>query len=183
LPDEAAGCSLVVFGALALAPGVPALSASLTVTPTSVAVGTTLSVKGLRRHVRRRRLLDREGPEHLRRGRHLRPRDACSSFQVGTTGWAAGKYRIDGFEFTAKGAKRIDSVTLTVTYVTVTGARRNEPPLSSSADQVIPGAEPDRLISHDDACNRAGRRSGRDSTRAVGSPRNQRPGPEGPAPA
>jgi hypothetical protein len=107
--------SLVVLGALALAPGVLALSASLTVTPTSVGSGAPLNVNACVATSGDGGYLIVKGPNTFAEDVTFGPATPCSSFQVDTTGWAAGKYRIDGFEFTAKGAKRIGSVTLTVT--------------------------------------------------------------------
>ena len=56
-----------------------------------------------------------KGPNTFSQDYHFGPATPCSTFSVGTAGWAAGKYRINGYEFTPKGAKGIGSVTLTVT--------------------------------------------------------------------
>jgi hypothetical protein len=56
-----------------------------------------------------------KGPNATARDITFGPAAPCSSFDIDTTGWVAGKYTITGFEFTAKGAKRIGTATITVT--------------------------------------------------------------------
>ena len=56
-----------------------------------------------------------KGPNTFTQDITFGPAAPCSEFSVTTVGWVAGKYRINAFEFTTKGAKGIGSVTLTVT--------------------------------------------------------------------
>jgi hypothetical protein len=108
--------SLVAFGALALAPAVFALSASMTVRPASVASGTPRDVKACVATSGDPRLPDREGPDTFAQDITFRPAPAvlvlCRSTppagppaSIGSTASSSPR----------KGAKRIDSVTLTVT--------------------------------------------------------------------
>lgn len=108
--------SLVAIGALALSPNVLAGGAgSLTVTPSTVASGTALDVTACVVTSGDGGYLIAKGPDATARDITFGPATPCSSFQVDTTDWAAGKYRINGYEFTAKGAKGIGSATITVT--------------------------------------------------------------------
>jgi hypothetical protein len=97
--------------------------------------------------LRRRRLRDREGAEHLHPGLPLRPRDAVL------------------------GSKGIGSVTA---YRHVSDGNRGLAATSprSRARLVSDRCRADRPISNDDAWNRIGRRSGRASARALGSRRH-----------
>jgi hypothetical protein len=56
-----------------------------------------------------------KGPNTFAQDYFFSPAAPCSTFSIGTAGWVPGKYRINGYEFTAKGDKGIGSVTLTVT--------------------------------------------------------------------
>jgi hypothetical protein len=104
----------VLVGALALAPGVLA-AASLTVTPASVTSGGTFTVTACVATSGHGGYLIVKGPDTFTQDFSFGPATPCSTFEIGTAGWAAGKYRINGFEFTAKGAKGIGSATVTVT--------------------------------------------------------------------
>jgi len=103
-----------VVGALALAPGVLA-AASLTVTPTSITAGTPLSVEACVATSGDGGYLIVKGPGATTRDYTFGPATPCADSQIDTTGWAAGKYRVNGYEFTAKGSKGIGSATITVT--------------------------------------------------------------------
>ena len=107
--------SLLACGALA--PG--ALGAggagSLTVTPTSIASGAPLHVEACVATSGDGGYLVVKGPNATARDITFGPATPCSTFDIDTTGWVAGKYRMNGFEFTAKGAKGIGSATITVT--------------------------------------------------------------------
>jgi hypothetical protein len=108
--------SLAAIGVLALSPNVLAGGAgSLTVTPSTVASGTALDVTACVVTSGDGGYLIAKGPDATARDITFGPATPCSSFQVDTTDWAAGKYRINGYEFTAKGAKGIGSATITVT--------------------------------------------------------------------
>jgi hypothetical protein len=109
--------SLLAVGALALAPGGLAAggAASLTITPASVPSGTLLNAKACVATSGDGGYLIAKGPGATARDISFGPATPCSSFQIDTTGWVAGKYRIDGYEFTAKGSKGIGSATITVT--------------------------------------------------------------------
>lgn len=108
--------SLAAIGVLALSPNVLAGGAgSLTVTPSTVASGTALDVTACVVTSGDGGYLIAKGPDATARDITFGPATPCSSFQVDTTDWAAGKYRINGYEFTAKGAKGVGSATITVT--------------------------------------------------------------------
>ena len=56
-----------------------------------------------------------KGPNTFSQDLFFGPVTGCSDVSVSTVGWVAGKYRINGYEFTTKGTKGLGSVTVTVT--------------------------------------------------------------------
>ena len=109
---------LVVLCALVLAlVFVPAVlgAAGLTVTPASVTSGGSFTVEACVATSGDGGYLIVKGPNTFTQDFSFGPATPCSTFQIGTAGWAPGKYRINGYEFTAKGAKGIGSTTVTVT--------------------------------------------------------------------
>ena len=56
-----------------------------------------------------------KGPNTFAQDIFTGPITGCSNVIVGTAGWPVGKYRINGFEETAKGTSGLGSVTLTAT--------------------------------------------------------------------
>jgi hypothetical protein len=106
----------VVIAALALVPGgLAGGTGSLTSSATTVASGASFDLTGCVATSGDGGYVIVKGPNTFAQDYHFGPATPCSTFAVGTAGWAVGKYRINGYEFTAKGAKGIGSVTLTVT--------------------------------------------------------------------
>ena len=56
-----------------------------------------------------------KGPNTFAQDLFFGPATPCSTFEVSTVTWLPGKYRLNGYEDTAKGAKGIGSVTVSVT--------------------------------------------------------------------
>jgi hypothetical protein len=106
--------ALVVAAALALVPGSLA-AASLTASATSVASGDSFTVTACVATSGDGGYLLVKGPNTFQQDLFFGPATPCSTFSVTTVGWVAGKYRINGFEFTAKGTKGIGSLIVTVT--------------------------------------------------------------------
>ena len=106
--------TLLAIGALGLAPAALA-AGSLAVSPASVTAGSPLEVNACVATAGDGGYLVIKGPNATTRISTFGPATPCSTFQLATTGWAAGKYRITGFEETAKGSKGIGSATVTVT--------------------------------------------------------------------
>ena len=106
--------SLLAIVALGLAPAALA-AGSLTVNPASVAAGSPFEVTACVATSGDGGYRVIKGPNATTRISTFGPAAPCSTFQLGTIGWAAGKYRITGFEETAKGSKGIGSATVTVT--------------------------------------------------------------------
>jgi hypothetical protein len=102
---------------LALAPGaLPAGGGgSLTVSPASVASGDPLTATACVATSGDGGYLIVKGPNTFSQDISFGPATPCSTFSISTSGWVAGKYRINGFEFAAKGAKGIGSVNIVVT--------------------------------------------------------------------
>jgi hypothetical protein len=109
--------AFVLTVALAFAPGVLAAggAGSLTVSATSVASGDSFTATACVVTSGDGGYLLVKGPNTFSQDLFFGPATPCLGFSVTTSGWVAGKYRINGFEFTSKGAKGIGSVTLTVT--------------------------------------------------------------------
>jgi hypothetical protein len=55
-----------------------------------------------------------KGPNTFSEDLFFGPVTGCSPVTVSTVGWVAGKYRLTGYELTAKGTKGLGSVTVTV---------------------------------------------------------------------
>lgn len=107
---------LVVGAALAFAPGILAAGAgSLTSSATTVTSGSSFDLTGCVATSGDGGYVIVKGPDTFSQDLTFGPATPCSTFSVGTPSWAPGKYRINGYEFTAKGAKGIGSITLTVT--------------------------------------------------------------------
>jgi hypothetical protein len=108
--------ALLVTIALAFAPGVLAAggAGSLTVSATSVTSGNSFTATACVVTSGDGGYLIVKGPNTFSQDLFFGPAAPCSMFSVTTVGWPAGKYRINAFEFTAKGDKGIGSVTLTV---------------------------------------------------------------------
>src|SRR5437868_5337587 len=105
---------LVTTCALVIAPGVLA-AASLTSSVTTVQSGTSFDVTACVATSGHGGYLIVKGPNTFAQDLMFGPATPCITFSVTTVGWVAGKYRINGYEFTAKGDKGIGSITLTVT--------------------------------------------------------------------
>jgi hypothetical protein len=106
---------LVVVAALAVVPVVLAAgSGGLTSSATTVVSGTSFDLTACVATAGDGGYVIVKGPNTFTQDYHFGPATPCSTFSIGTAGWAAGKYRINGYESTAKGAKGIGSVTLTV---------------------------------------------------------------------
>ena len=106
--------ALVLAAAFALVPGSLA-AASLTASATTVASGDSFTVTACVATSGDGGYLIVKGPNTFQQDITFGPATPCSTFSVTTPGWVAGKYRINGFEFTAKGSKGIGSATITVT--------------------------------------------------------------------
>jgi hypothetical protein len=106
--------ALVLAAALALVPSSLA-AASLTASDTSVVSGDSFTVTACVATSGDGGYLIVKGPNTFHQDITFGPASPCSTFSVTTSGWVAGKYRINGFEFTAKGSKGIGSLTITVT--------------------------------------------------------------------
>jgi len=108
--------AFAVIAALAVVPGALAGGAgSLTSSATTVASGTSFSLTACVATSGDGGYVIVKGPNTFGQDYHFGPATPCSTFSIGTDGWVPGKYRINGYEFTAKGDKGIGSVTLTVT--------------------------------------------------------------------
>jgi hypothetical protein len=55
-----------------------------------------------------------KGPNTFSQELFFGPVTGCTGVSVATVGWAAGKYRINGYEFTTKGTSGLGSVTVTI---------------------------------------------------------------------
>jgi hypothetical protein len=106
--------SLVVTAALMLASGALA-AGSISTTTTTVASGGSFNVTACVATAGDGGYLIVKGPNTFSQDLSFGPVDGCLTFPVTTVGWAPGKYRLNGYEFTAKGAKGLGSITLTVT--------------------------------------------------------------------
>jgi len=109
-----------LFGSLVLAAALVVTAAalaagSISTTTTTVATGGSFNVTACVATAGDGGYLIVKGPNTFSQDITFGPATPCSTFSVTTVGWVAGKYRINAFEFTAKGDKGIGSVTLTVT--------------------------------------------------------------------
>jgi hypothetical protein len=100
--------------ALVLAPATLA-AAGLTASATTVKSGTAFDVTACVATSGDGGYLIVKGPNTFSQDIFFGPASPCSAFPVSTVGWPVGKYRINGYEITAKGSKSIGSITLTVT--------------------------------------------------------------------
>ena len=108
--------ALILTIALAFASaGLAGGGGSLTVSPTSVTSGGSLTATACVVTSGDGGYLLVNGPGTFSQDLFFGPGTPCSTFSVTTVGWPVGRYRINAFEFTAKGDKGIGSVTLTVT--------------------------------------------------------------------
>ena len=106
--------ALAVTVALVVAAGALA-AGSLTASATSVASGDSFTVTACVATSGDGGYLIVKGPNTFAQDISFGPATPCSTFSVSTSGWATGKYRINGFEFTTKGSKGIGSVNVVVT--------------------------------------------------------------------
>ena len=107
--------AFVGSAALALAPGVLAAGGgSLTSSATTVASDTSFDLTACVVTSGDGGYVIVKGPDTFTQDLTFGPATPCATFSVPTPGWAPGKYRINGYEFSAKGAKGIGTVTLTV---------------------------------------------------------------------
>ncbi|HEX4527109.1 MAG TPA: hypothetical protein VH108_10270 [Gaiellaceae bacterium] len=106
--------SLVLTAALVVTSSALA-AGSISTTTTSVASGASFNITACVATAGDGGYLIVKGPNTFSQDLSFGPVDGCLTFPVTTVGWPPGKYRLNGFEFTAKGAKGLGSITLTVT--------------------------------------------------------------------
>lgn len=108
--------ALVLLGALAIAPGgLAGGGGSISTTTTSVKSGVTFTVNVCVATAGDGGYLLVKGPNTFSQDLFFGPVTGCSDVSVTTVGWVAGKYRINGYEFTTKGTSGLGSVTVNVT--------------------------------------------------------------------
>ncbi len=104
----------VVTIALVVASGALA-KGSISTTTTSVASGGSFNVTACVATAGDGGYLIVKGPNTFSQDLSFGPVSGCTTFPVTTVGWPAGKYRLNGYEFTAKGTSGLGSITLNVT--------------------------------------------------------------------
>jgi len=102
---------LLLSGALALVPS--ALAAGISTASTTVAVDSSFAVNVCTATAGHGGYLLIKGPNTFQQDTFFGPISGCADVNVSTVGWAPGKYRINGFEFTAKGTKGLGNLTVT----------------------------------------------------------------------
>jgi hypothetical protein len=112
---QAVAATAVAVVALTFVPGGPAAGAGISTTTTSVASGQSFTIQVCVSSPGDGGYLVVKGPGTFSQDLFFGSVTGCSDVSVSTVGWAAGKYRINGFEFTTKGAKGLGSVNVTVT--------------------------------------------------------------------
>jgi hypothetical protein len=105
---------LAVTTTLVLASGALA-AGSLSTTATSVVSGSSFNVTACVATSGDGGYVIVKGPNTFSQDLSFGPVAGCLTFSVTTVGWPVGKYRLNGYEFTAKGSKGLGSITLTVT--------------------------------------------------------------------
>lgn len=106
--------ALVLVAALAAVPAAAARG-SISTSTTSVASGASFVVHVCVATDGDGGYLVVKGPNTFTQDLFFGPVTGCSDVSVTTVGWVAGKYRINGYEFTSKGTSGLGSVTITVT--------------------------------------------------------------------
>ena len=106
--------ALVLTAVLAFAPGALA-AGSISTATTTITSGGTLTVNVCVGTAGDGGYLLVKGPNTFQQDLFFGPIPGCSDVFVTTVGWAAGKYRINGYEATPKRNVGLGSVTLTVT--------------------------------------------------------------------
>jgi len=109
-----------LFGSLVLAAALVVTAAalaagSISTTTTTVATGGSFNVTACVATAGDGGYLIVKGPNTFSQDITFGPVDGCLTFPVSTVGWVPGKYRLNGYEFTAKGSKGLGSITLSVT--------------------------------------------------------------------
>src|SRR5438105_15027803 len=105
---------LVLSATLALPSGALA-AGSISTATTTIASGDTLTINVCVGTAGDGGYLLVKGPNTFQQDLFFGPIPGCSDVFVTTVGWAAGKYRINGYEATPKRNVGLGSVTLTVT--------------------------------------------------------------------
>jgi hypothetical protein len=104
----------VLVAALAIVPGGLA-AGSISTTTTSIASGDSFTVEVCVGTDGDGGYLLVKGPNTFQQDVFFGPVTGCSDVSVTTVGWAPGRYRITGYEFTPKRTTGLGSITLTVT--------------------------------------------------------------------
>jgi hypothetical protein len=107
--------ALLALAALAVAPSGLAAKGSVSTTTTTIQSGVSFTVNVCVARAGDGGYLLVNGPITFAQDQFFGPVSGCADVVVSTVGWPVGKYRINGFEFTAKGTSGLGSVTLTAT--------------------------------------------------------------------
>ena len=102
----------MLAGALLLVPGALA-AGGISTASTTVAVDSSFAVNVCTATAGHGGYLLIKGPDTFQQDVFFGPISGCADVNVSTAGWAPGKYRIAGFEFTAKGTTGLGRVTVT----------------------------------------------------------------------
>jgi hypothetical protein len=106
---------LALVATLALVPSGLAAKGSISTTTTTIKSGDSFTISVCVATAGDGGYLVVKGPNTFSQDIFTGPITGCSDVIVGTAGWPVGKYRINGFEETAKGTSGLGSVTLTAT--------------------------------------------------------------------
>jgi hypothetical protein len=106
---------LALVAALALVTSGLAAKGSISTTTTTIKVGDSFTITVCVATAGDGGYLLVNGPITFAQDLFTGPITGCAPVNVSTVTWPVGKYRINGFEFTAKGTSGLGSVTLTAT--------------------------------------------------------------------
>jgi len=103
--------AVVISGALLLVPA--ALAAGISTSSGTVAVDSSFTVNVCTGTAGDGGYLQIKGPNTFHQNIFFGPISGCADVGISTLGWAPGKYRINGYEVTAKRNVGLGSVTIT----------------------------------------------------------------------
>jgi hypothetical protein len=113
---KAVVAAYAVLAAVVLVPAaVAGGGGSVSTATTSIAAGTSLTVTACVATDGDGGYLIIKGPDTFAQDFFFGPVTGCTDVIAATVGWAPGKYRIIGYEFTSKGTKGLGMLTVTVT--------------------------------------------------------------------